>query len=195
MARIRPGKDWETDTQVLLLLLAAILPLVFVQSLLVGWGIHQAVAVVQHIPRPDRLLAFFKLFVAVLIPAAVLNALVVAYVAAKFSRALDHVRRGMEEIGRGNLEHQFHVAPGEFLKPYSTEFQRMQETLRELIYRDRDYAVKAEEVLGRCRRALEKGELKAVEREKLLELLSEAMSYLSVVNHHFTKGRAEHGQG
>ncbi len=172
------------------ILIAAILILVLllgVEGIAIGWAVNHAALQVSQVPRPDRVLAFARWWVIILAPFVALNAALGAWLAYRLSTPLWRIREALREVTAGNLEVELAAGPGELLGGYTQECRDMLQTLRRLIYRDRRSAEEVSALLAQGQELLrEPGHEK-----KLGQLLTEARSTLSVVNHHFMKGRRE----
>lgn len=182
------AEDAGLDLRVLLI--GALVVLVAGEAFMLGWGINAAAGASADVARPDRQLYFFRSALLFLLPATALNAALGAWAARRICRPLDEVRAAMAEVHRGNLEPTFTTAPDEFLAAYKEECRQMLETLSTLLYRDRGHAEEADKILSRCRALLERHErVSGEDKERLLAMLTDAKSRLSIINDHFMKGR------
>ena len=182
-------KKSTIDIEVQILVVGALILLVTLQSFMIAWGLNKAADIASQVARPDRGLAFFKIMTLVLTPIVALNAVVGTLIAKRISEPLNDIRLAMNEIAHGNLEQALDGEPGEFLSEYKLDCNRMAETLRQLIYRDRNHADEANELLSQCQKWLSHQKLKADDREKLETLLADAKSRLSIINDHFLRGK------
>lgn len=179
------------DEELLVVIVALLLLLVGAEGVYLGWGMNKAGQWAASAPIADRTLTFVKWFAAILSPVVVLNAALGAYAARVLSAPLIHMRRALNEAARGNLKHELDLPAEGFLSEYTNDCRRTLETIRRLIYRDHASAREAGALLAQCQELVEKGEAGAPERKKISELLNKARSQLSVINHHFVRGRKE----
>lgn len=180
------------DPEVQFPLILALILIVTGEGLFVGWGLMKAVAAAKDWQNPDQAKRFFFVLAATIIPVVAANFILGAWLSNKIAGPLLRLRQTIAEIARGNLEVSVALRQGDFLQAHAGEMNRMIETLRRLLYRDRGHAVEADELLDDCLKRLDKakGVPEAVARD-LRERIADAKSRLSIINHHFLKGKAE----
>lgn len=171
------------DGEVRIACIALFILLGAVEGPLLFWGLYSAASATVGMEKPDRLLAFLWRASLILVPVAIVNAALGAYVARRVSEPLGRIRRALQEIARGNLEHEVAAGGDGLFAPYTAECRETLASLRRLIYRDGQFAREAHELLGRCSRQAKDAELKG--------LIDQARSRLSIVNEHFMKGKRE----
>lgn len=185
-------RRFYVDPEIQFPLILALIFLVTGEGLFVGWGLMQAVVAAKDWQNPDQARRFFFILAATIVPVVAANFLVGAWLSNKIAGPLLRLRQAMGEVARGNLEVSVSLRQGDFLQKHAQEMNRMVETLRRLLYRDRVHAEEADELLDACLKRLDKakGLPEAVEKD-LREGLAGAKSRLSIINHHFLKGKAE----
>jgi hypothetical protein len=185
--------DWgKVDHDLLLLAVLSLVLLVGGEGLLLGWGIDQALGSVSQVPWPDRFIAIIEWLALILIPLIGVNAALGAFIAYRLSAPLVRMREAINDVTRGDLEHELGDIPGGLLPGYTEDCRRMLQTLRKLLYRDYQFSVEASALLAQCRDLYagpKAGEPEV--RDRLDGLVNEARSKLSVINHHFLKGRRD----
>ena len=182
----------KVDSELLVSAIVILVLVVGIEGVLLGWGVAKAAQLVINVPRPDRSLAFIEWFALIITPLLAVNAALGAYIAYELSAPLNRIRKAMNEITRGNLEHELELPAGGLLRDYSLDCQKMLQTLRRLVYRDHGSATEAGALLAQCQKLLSEQQPGVpLDLKKLGELLTEVRSELSVINYHFTKGRRE----
>lgn len=186
-----PRRALYVDPELQFPLILGLIVLVTAEGLFVGWGAAEAVAAARDWRRPDHAARAFLLLLGVVVPVVAANFLAGAWLTNRVAGPLRRIREALREVARGNLEARVATRAGDLLGAHVLEANRMIETLRRLLYRDRGHALEADAILARCRARLEAPGLPAELRAELGRELDEARSRLSVINHHFMKGRAE----
>lgn len=180
------------DPEVQFPLILALILIVTFEGFFVGWGLMNAVAAAKDWRNPDQLRRFFLLLAATIVPVVVANFALGAWLSNKIAGPLLRLRQAMGEVARGNLEVTVTLRSGDFLQKHAQEMNRMVETLRRLIYRDRVHAEEADELLDGCLKRLDKAKgVPEAAVEDLRQGLDGAKSRLSVINRHFLKGKVE----
>ncbi|MBI4061575.1 MAG: methyl-accepting chemotaxis protein [Elusimicrobia bacterium] len=187
-------RRYYVDSELQFPIILALLLLVTLEGVFVGWGFSKAAALARDWRRLDQVAAFFKAFLLTVVPLVAGNFLIGTWLSHKIAGPLVRMRRAMAEIARGNLEVDISERKGDLLHAYVRETGRMAETLRRLIYRDHAHAAEADALLTKCRQRLsENAGLGEDERRELNALLDEAKSRLGIINTHFLKGRRTSG--
>lgn len=181
-------ENLAVDTDLVVACMAVFILLGAVEGPLLAWGLALAASATADLARPDRLLAFTSKAAAIIVPLAAVNAALGALAGYRLSVPLARLRKALQEVARGNLEHEMGDEAGEMLASYTDECRKTLESLRRLIYRDRDFAKEASACLEKCLDLLE-GMQPSEKKQKLDELLNHARSRLCIVNEHFTKGQ------
>lgn len=183
---------YYVDAEVQFPIIVCLILLVSVQGLFVGWGFSKAIAAAKAWDSPDQVLRFFAIVACTIIPVVGFNFLLGVWLSHKIAGPLVRVRQVAAEVARGNLDVEAAARKGDFLQSHLQDVDRMIGTLRRLIYRDRDYAEQANDLLTECQKSLAKAKGLSEESRVIAEkLLLNAKSKLSVVNTHFLKGRVE----
>jgi hypothetical protein len=184
--------NWaKTDHDLLLMAVLVLVLLVGTEGLLLAWAIGQGLAAVSQVPWPDRFLAIIEWLALILVPLLGVNAALGAAIAYRLSAPLVRIREALNEVTRGNLEHELGDIPGGLLPGYTEDCRKMLQTLRNLVYRDQQFAAEASAQLARCQELVAQAALPQEVRGRLAGLVDEARSKLSVINHHFLKGRRD----
>lgn len=184
------------DPEVQFPMILALILIVTAEGLFVGWGLMKAVAAAKEWSNPDQVVRFFSIIAGTIVPVVAVNFTLGAWLTNKVAGPLLRFRQGMAEVARGNLEGEVALRQGDFLQSHAREMNRMLETLRRLIYRDRKHAEEADEILTRCLERLEKAKgLSDGAYKELRHSIDGAKSRLSIINHHFLKGKTERENG
>lgn len=183
------------DPDVQFPVILALIFLVTVQGVFVGWALSKAIAAARHWQNPDQAAEFFKILLFTLLPLVALNFLIGTWLSHKIAGPLLRIRQAMDEVSRGNLEVEVVLRSSDFLRTQAQEMNRMVGTLRRLIYRDHAYATEIDALMSECRDWLAKRrDVPEAAREELGKLIDGAKSRLSIINAHFMKGRLEAAQ-
>lgn len=170
-------------------IIVSLILLVTAESFLVGWGFSRAIALARQWDRADQALEFFKVVMLTAVPTVAANFFFGAWLSNKLAGPLERMRAAMNEVARGNLEAELSLRGGDILHAHATDFNRMVQTLRRLIYRDHQHAKETDEYLTRLRERLEASSLPDAEKAELKKLINEAKNRMSIVNAHFLKGK------
>ncbi|MEK7381785.1 MAG: hypothetical protein AAB262_00700 [Elusimicrobiota bacterium] len=188
-------RRYYVDSELQFPMILALIALVTVEGVFIGWGFSRAAALARDWRRLDQAASFFKVLLLTVVPLVVGNFVIGTWLSHKIAGPLVRMRRMMTEIARGNLEVEISERKGDLLHSHVREMGRMTETLRRLIYRDHAHAAEVDTLLTQCRQRLDKSEgLREAERRELGALLDEAKSRLSIINTHFLKGRKADGK-
>ncbi|MBI4376091.1 MAG: methyl-accepting chemotaxis protein [Elusimicrobia bacterium] len=171
-------------------LVLSLILLVTGQALFVGWGFYKAVEVARQWDRADQAYQFFKVLLLTIVPVVGVNFAAGLWISNKIAGPLARIRRALSEISRGDLEQEITTRNTDLLQTHVQELNRMAQTLRRLIYRDRGFVEEADELLSRCQAQLDQSDgLSGQAKTELQRLLDGAKSRLSIINAHFLKGR------
>lgn len=185
-------RNFYTDPELQFPLIAALILLVTVQSLFVGWGFYKLIAIARQWDRPDQAMAFFRTLALTIVPVVIVNFLIGTYLSHKIAGPLFKIKRAVNEITRGNLEADVSLRKGDLIQSYAVEFNTMVQTLRRLIYRDNTNSREADKILGQILELISANtELSGESKSGIVKLLNAAKSRLSVINTHFMKGKKE----
>lgn len=188
-------RRYYIDPELQFPMILALIALVTVEGVFIGWGLSRAAALARDWQRLDQVASFFKALLLTAVPLVVGNFVLGTWLSHKIAGPLMRMRQAMVEIARGNLEIDISERKGDLLHSYVREMDRMAETLRRLIYRDHTHAAEVDALLTQFRQRLAGSKsLGEAERRELSALLDEAKSRLSIINTHFLKGRREGGK-
>jgi nitrogen fixation/metabolism regulation signal transduction histidine kinase len=183
-------RNFYTDPELQFPLIVSLIGLVTIQSLFVGWGFYRMIAIARQWDRPDQAWAFFATLAFTIVPVVLVNFALGTYLSHKIAGPLSKIRLAAGEIARGNLEVDVRVREGDLIQSYAVDFNTMIQTLRRLIYRDRDHAQEADKLLTDMLEWLaSEKELGEAGKTQAIKFVNGAKSRLSVINTHFMKGR------
>lgn len=183
-------RRYYVDPELQFPMILALIALVTVEGVFIGWGFSRAAALARDWQRLDQVASFFKALLLTVVPLVVGNFVIGTWLSHRIVGPLVRMRQVMTEIARGNLEVEISERKGDLLRSYILEMGRMTETLRRLIYRDHAHAAEVDALLTQCREWLsQREEIGADEKRRLSVLIDEAKSRVGIINTHFMKGR------
>ncbi|NIO18680.1 hypothetical protein GTN42_04460 [bacterium] len=157
--------------------------IVLIEGIFISWGISRLSTIVSDWKQSNMVMDFFKTLILILLVLIGGNFLLGIYLSHKVAGPLFRVRKGLQEIRRGNFRN-IQLRRGSMLKDFVKEFNETMLVLNKLLHRDQKIINGVLEQLGQCHRTLEKKhsikELAEVQK-KLLSI----RSLLVAVNSHF----------
>lgn len=189
---LRNFRKLYIDPELQVPVIVVLILLVTLESLFVGWGFYKAISITKQWDRPDQTMEFFYVVALTVVPVVIFNFILGIYLSYKIAGPLTRIRKVMKEISRGNLEDTVALEHADLLQSCAIDMNKMVQTLRTLIYRDRNYISEVNVTLNECQNWLSNLHgVKTKERKDLEKLLKEAKSRLSIINMYFTKGKKE----
>lgn len=185
---MRTFKKLYIDPEIQLPIIVVLILLVSIESIVFAFGFLQAIAITKQIHNPNQTLEFFILLICTIVPVVIVNFFLGTYLSHKIAGPMQKIRKAMTEITRGNLEGNIFLKEGDFLQSYALDFNRMIQTLKNHIQRDRMYVTEANELLNECQSLLSNGQgLSSKDCKHMQKIIKNAKSRLSIIDVHFTK--------
>lgn len=183
-------RRFYVDPEIQFPMIVGLLAVTTLVGFFLGWGVYKAIAVAKDWQRTGQVADFFLVLLGVIVPAVGANLAFGTYLSNKLAGPLYKIRQAIEEVTRGNLEAEVSIRKGDLLQGTAVDFNRMVQTLRRMLYRDRRHSDEVNEILSQCQAWLEaRTEVPEPERRRLGKLINDAKARLSIINTHFLKAR------
>lgn len=160
----------------------AIIFIVSVEGVFVGWGIHKLSVIASDWQSPDMYIRFFKTLGLILFLLMGGNFIIGMYLSHKVAGPVYKLRQALKEIKNGKIVN-IRLRRGDLLKDFVKEFNETTMVLDKIIQRDQNFTKMASEQVDECLRLLD--EDNSANSKKIRKVLVQIRSFLIAIGSHF----------